>query len=263
MKSPASRCYGWHGMPGAAPNNPNLWMDVTTPHGSRYSVVESVRSSCHRANHPVAFRGAVLRKGKTFVSDLRMPLEPASRGAPFPGTYPHTEPASTSGSVIFTVVIDRHGDEIYRYACQLTGNATDADDLYQETLLKAFRAFDRLPSDANHRAWLYRICSNTFISDRRKHGRVAPMNDVLAETLTASHIDHASALDARELLKDVERFVDALPPKQRVALVLRKHHEYGYAEIASILNSSEAAARANVHEALTKLRGAFADRMEV
>jgi RNA polymerase sigma-70 factor (ECF subfamily) len=160
-------------------------------------------------------------------------------------------------------MIDRFGDEIYRFATQLAGNCTDADDLYQETLLKAFRAFDKLPGDANHRAWLYRICSNTFISDRRKHGRVAPMNDVLAETLAASSPDHASALDARALLRDVEQFVDALPPKQRVALVLRKHHECGYAEIAEILNSTEAAARANVHEALTKLRGAFAHRMEV
>jgi RNA polymerase sigma-70 factor (ECF subfamily) len=160
-------------------------------------------------------------------------------------------------------LIDRFGDEIFRFACQLTGNSPDADDLYQETLLKAFKAFDRLPPDANHRAWLYRICSNTFISDRRKHGRVAPMNDVLAETLTANSPDTATALDARDLLRDVERFVDTLPPKQRVALVLRKHHEYGYAEIATILNSSEAAARANVHEALTKLRGAFAHRMEV
>jgi RNA polymerase sigma-70 factor (ECF subfamily) len=164
---------------------------------------------------------------------------------------------------IFTSMIERFGDEIYRFACQLTGNGTDADDLYQETVLKAFRAFDRLPTDANHRAWLYRICSNTFISDRRKHGRVAPMNDVLAETLTASAPDQARELDARDLLRDVERFVDALPPKQRVALVLRKHHEYGYADIADVLNSSEAAARANVHEALMKLRGAFAHRMEV
>ncbi len=163
----------------------------------------------------------------------------------------------------FTVIIERHGGEIYRFACQLTGNRVDADDLYQETLLKAFRAFEKLPADANFRAWLYRICSNSFISDRRKHGRVSPMNDVVADTLSISPPDHARELDARDLLREVERFVDELPPKQRVALVLRKHHEYGYAEIASILDSSEAAARANVHEALTKLRGAFAHRMEV
>jgi len=164
---------------------------------------------------------------------------------------------------LFTVVIERFGNEVYRFCCQLTGNAADADDLYQESLLKAFRAFDRLPNDANHRAWLYRIASNTFISDRRKHARVQPISDGLADTLSSAPPDHARALDARDLLRDVEQFVQALPPKQRVALVLRKHHEYGYAQIADVLNSSEAAARANVHEALMKLRGAFAHRMEV
>ncbi len=164
---------------------------------------------------------------------------------------------------LFTSIIERFGDEVYRFCCQLTGNGVDADDLYQETLLKAFRAFDRLPGDANHRAWLYRIASNTFISDRRKMNRIQPMSDGLAGTLSAAPSDHASALDARDLLREVERFVHDLPPKQRVALVLRKHHEYGYAQIADVLNSSEAAARANVHEALMKLRGAFAHRMEV
>ncbi len=163
----------------------------------------------------------------------------------------------------FSTVVADHGDAIYRYAWHLTRNQTDADDIYQETLLKAYRAYGKLDGDANHRAWLYRICSNTFISDRRKHGRVSPMNDVMAATLSDHAPDQARALDARDLLRDVERFVDALPPKQRVALVLRKHHEYGYADIADVLNSSEAAARANVHEALTKLRGAFSHRMEV
>ena len=174
----------------------------------------------------------------------------------------HQAGPSSGAPPLFTVVVERHGDEIFRFACQLAGNRTDADDLYQETLMKAFRAFDRLPSDANHRAWLYRICSNTWISDRRKHGRVSPMNDVLADTLSAPAPDQARQLDARDLLREVESFVSCLPPKQRVALVLRKHHELSYGDIAGVLNCSEAAARASVHEALTKLRGAFAHRIE-
>lgn len=182
-----------------------------------------------------------------------------TRGEPDPGRQ---SPHRTRSPLLFTTVVERHGDEIFRFACQLTGNRTDADDLYQETVIKAFRAFERLPQDANHRAWLYRICSNTWISDRRKHGRVSPMNDVLTESLTAQAPDQARQLDARDLLLEVEQFVGKLPPKQRVALMLRKHHELSYADIAGVLNCSEAAARANVHEALTKLRGAFAHRIE-
>lgn len=163
---------------------------------------------------------------------------------------------------LFSVLIDRWGDEIYRFAWRLTGNPTDADDLYQETLLKAFRAYRKLPADANHRAWLYRIASNAFISDRRKHGRTNPMSDALEQTLPAPGVDQARMLDARDLLREVEEFVAVLPPKQRVALVLRKYHGHDYAHIAMALKCSEDAARANVHEALRKVRTQFAHRME-
>jgi RNA polymerase sigma-70 factor (ECF subfamily) len=164
---------------------------------------------------------------------------------------------------LFSALIDRWGDEIYRFSWHLTGNPNDADDLYQETLLKAFRAYRKLPADANHRAWLYRIASNTFISDRRKHGRDNPMSEAMEQTLQAPGLDQARSLDARDLLREVEAFVAGLPPKQRVALVLRKYHGHDYAHIALTLKCSEVAARANVHEALRKVRAQFAHRMEV
>ncbi len=164
---------------------------------------------------------------------------------------------------LFSTLIERWGDEIFRFAWHLTGNPTDADDLYQETLLRAFRAYGKLPADANHRAWLYRIASNTFISDRRKHGRDNPMSEAMEQSLHAPGIDQARSLDAKDLLREVEAFVASLPPKQRVALVLRKYHGHDYAHIAATLKSSEVAARANVHEALRKVRAQFAHRMEV
>jgi RNA polymerase sigma factor (sigma-70 family) len=63
-------------------------------------------------------------------------------------------------------------------------------------------------------------------------------------------------------LREVAAFVDTLPEKQRVALVLRKRQGLGYVEIAAALHSSETAARVNVHEALRKLRDRFADRLD-
>lgn len=162
----------------------------------------------------------------------------------------------------FAAVVDAIGNEIYRFAWQLTCNKADADDLYQETLLKAFRAFSKLPADANHRAWFYRITSNTFISDRRKRSRENPLSESQEQTLRAETPDNARAMDARDLLRDVEVFVTNLPPKQRVALVLRNYHGHGYDHIAQALNCSEVAARANVHEALRKLRNHFAERLE-
>ena len=175
------------------------------------------------------------------------------------------EPAGANRAVSvkpsFEVVLERHQTEIFRYAMQLTRNPADADDLYQETMLKAYRAYGRLDADANVRAWIYRIATNTFLSDRRKHGRVDLLDDIAAQAIPAAQTDHAAGLDARELLQEVAVFIDGLPPKQRVALTLRKHHELGYAEIAETLRCSEAAARASVHEALRKLRDCFGDRL--
>jgi RNA polymerase sigma factor (sigma-70 family) len=163
--------------------------------------------------------------------------------------------------VTFEDLVERHQAEIYRYSMQLTRNRTDADDLYQETLIKAFRAFDRLDGNANHRAWLYKICSNTFLSNQRKAGREGPLDETVEMSLPAESTDQAASLDARAVLKEVELFITTLPAKQRVALILRKYHEVGYDEIAATLKCSEAAARANVHEALRKLRDCFGDRI--
>ena len=160
----------------------------------------------------------------------------------------------------FEAMFECYGSELLRYSLRLTRNSSDADDLYQETFLKAFRAFERLGADANHRAWLYRICTNTFLSSRRKLSRIEALNE--EAPLAAPSIDHAAQLDARSLLSDVERYIDQLPGKQRVALTLRKYHELDYAEIAEVLHCSEAAARANVHEGLRKVRTMFGDRLQ-
>jgi RNA polymerase sigma-70 factor (ECF subfamily) len=163
--------------------------------------------------------------------------------------------------VTFDDMLDRHQAEIYRFAMQLTRNRADADDLYQETLIKAYRAFDRLDGSANHRAWLYRIATNTFLSGKRKAKREDPLDETLEAVLPADPVDHVADFEVQDLLAEVQRFVAGLPDKQRIALVLRKYHEMDYTEIAINLKCSEAAARANVHEALRKLRTCFGDRI--
>jgi RNA polymerase sigma-70 factor (ECF subfamily) len=90
---------------------------------------------------------------------------------------------------------------------------------------------------------------------------VDPLDDAMAQAIPAAADDQAAELDARALLQEVSVFVETLPPKQRVALTLRKYQELGYPEIAAALKCSEAAARASVHEALRKLRESFGDRL--
>ncbi|MDF3042028.1 MAG: polymerase, sigma-24 subunit, subfamily, partial [Thermomicrobiales bacterium] len=82
-----------------------------------------------------------------------------------------------------------------------------------------------------------------------------------AETIPDVSRDDDGRLDASTLLREVEAFIENLPPKQRVALVQRKYLDIGYAEIAATLGCSEEAARRSVHEALKKLRSCFGDRI--
>ena len=155
----------------------------------------------------------------------------------------------------FDETLARYGAEIYRFALHLTRNRTDADDLYQETALKAYRAWSRLPCDANHRAWLYRIASNTFLSDKRKTSRLRSLDaEKTVESIPAASRDDDGRLDAGDLLREVGSFIGDLPPKQRIALVQRKYLEISYPEIAVTLGCSEEAARRSVHEGLKKLR---------
>lgn len=161
----------------------------------------------------------------------------------------------------FDELIDLHQREIYRYALHLTRNQADADDLYQDTFLKAYNAYDRLEAGANCRAWLYRIATNTFLSAKRKAGRERPLDVDTDGEVAAAHFDQPASMDARDLLIEVEQFIQTLPEKQRVALVLRKYQEMDYRQIGDILKSSEEAARANVYEALRKLRACFQDRV--
>jgi RNA polymerase sigma-70 factor (ECF subfamily) len=176
------------------------------------------------------------------------------------------EPQTTAAGVqpTFEDVFDWHEAEIFRFALRLTGSQHDADDLFQETMLKAFRAFDRLQPNSNHRAWLYRIASNTFLSGKRKFDRIDSL-DLLGEQLNfevaVAEADHAAGLDARDLLQEIRLFVEHLPPKQRIALVLRKFHGLGYDDVAVALGCTEGAARTNVHQALRKVREAFEDRL--
>jgi RNA polymerase sigma-70 factor (ECF subfamily) len=145
-------------------------------------------------------------------------------------------------------------DEIYRYAVHLTRNHVEADDLYQRTLLEAHHAFDQLDGTTNYRTWLYSLATSAFLCDRRTRGREDSIDMAWADESPLMLRKHAPRLDARNLHFAVEAGFATLPPKQRVALVLRMFHNLSYPEIAASLGSSETAARDCVHTALRTLR---------
>jgi len=152
----------------------------------------------------------------------------------------------------------RHEREIMRYLLRASGDRDDAADLFQETWLRAYRAYPRLEPDSEVRPWLYAIAVNLCRNRARDGARRAAVivaddeANPAADRISKAHRSHNesdgyAAVRLRELMS-------ALPAKQREALQLRYFAGLDYAEIAAALDCSQEGARANVSQALRKLK---------
>ncbi|MDE3100980.1 MAG: RNA polymerase sigma factor [Chloroflexota bacterium] len=153
------------------------------------------------------------------------------------------QPALSERARTFGELLARHEREIFAYALRLTGSRHDADDLYQETFLAAFRAWPP-PHRGNERAWLYRIATNKAID--RARGR--------RPTVSADDLRLAAPERDGVTLLDLSRAIRVLPPGQRAAFVLRAVEGRPYREVAAALECSQEAARTRVAEAMKKVR---------
>jgi len=163
----------------------------------------------------------------------------------------------------FEAVVAAHHGEIYRYLRRVTARASDADDLSQETFLRAFRAYRSLAPDANVRAWLYTIATNLY----RNHFRSAKRQRKAHSAVRAepSGVDDEGPEAERrfhEAWTRVETVIGDLPLKQRLAFTLRKMHDLDYEGIGRSLGCSPESARAHVFQALRKIRQSL-DRDEL
>lgn len=132
-------------------------------------------------------------------------------------------------------------DVVYRVALRLAGEEAQAEDLVQETMLKAFRAWHQYRPGTNLRAWLFTILRNTFINQYRRTKRAGPQVDVTAiEAHTVfgevQDVDPEGTFFERIVDDEVLRAIDALPDEFREALVLSDVEGLRYAEIAEITN---------------------------
>jgi RNA polymerase sigma-70 factor (ECF subfamily) len=155
----------------------------------------------------------------------------------------------------FEAVMSAHHAEIYRYLRRVTFRSAEAEDLSQETFLRAFRAYRALPPEANVRAWLFAIATNLFRNSlRAAKRRRAAHETVKGKGRQTDGDGPESAALFNEARTTVEAVIDGLPAKQRAAFVMRKIHELPYDEIADGLGCSVDTARAHVFQAFRKIR---------
>jgi RNA polymerase sigma-70 factor, ECF subfamily len=133
-------------------------------------------------------------------------------------------------------------DSLYRTALRLTHVPADAEDLVQDTYLKAFRAADQFEPGTNLRAWLFTILHNTARNRARDRSREAVVVDGEAverasESLAGSSPQNPETRLLRDvLMPDLQAAIDALPEVFRQAVWLRDVEEFSYAEIASMVD---------------------------
>ena len=159
----------------------------------------------------------------------------------------------------FETLLEKHNREIFVYLWRMLPTPEDAEDCLQDTFLKAYKAFPRLKNHDHLRAWLYKIATNTANTHFKKNRD----NTIeITENLPNSNPSIPSQIESKLLLEEVRSAVEILPKKQRAALMLSKCQHLKYPEIAKVLNISEDSARANVYQALKKLRSQFKNRIE-
>jgi len=151
------------------------------------------------------------------------------------------------------LLLARHGLELARHLRRIVRDDAAAEDLLQDTFLRAHKALDRLADGANARAWLYRIATNVALNHVRDRSRERRALDAHARE-AATHTTGSGHEPEEARRRDLWLRVASLPERQRVALTLRIAHELDYAAIASRMGISAEAARANVYQATKKLR---------
>lgn len=132
-----------------------------------------------------------------------------------------------------------HRDEVLSYLGRLLGQR--AEDAWQETFLRALRAYDRLEHGRHLRAWVFTIATRVAMDELR--------------TSPAVPLDVEPAVELqRDAFREIEHLTDGLPPTERVAVVLRYAYDLPYDDIAAALGSSEEAARAAASSGVRRLR---------
>jgi RNA polymerase sigma-70 factor (ECF subfamily) len=142
-----------------------------------------------------------------------------------------------------------HADALYGTALRLTRNPRDAEDLVQDTMLRAYRFWHTFEQGTNVKSWLFKILSNTFINRYHKLRRDRELAqavvdsgggdltaDILSHEVLESSRDPEGALASRLLSDDVVRALEALPADFRLAVLLCDVEEFSYREIAEIMD---------------------------
>jgi RNA polymerase sigma-70 factor (ECF subfamily) len=159
-----------------------------------------------------------------------------------------------------------HLNSLYATGLRMTRNPRDAEDLVQDTVLQAFRFFDRFEAGTNCKAWMFKILTNTFINKYRKRSREREIREVIdqdelpslmSEDVAEASRDPEGAMTRSLLSDDVKAALDAVPHDYRIAVVLCDLEEFSYKEIADIMDCPVGTVMSRLHRGRRLLQKAL------
>jgi RNA polymerase sigma-70 factor (ECF subfamily) len=173
--------------------------------------------------------------------------------------------ARSGDSDAFRTLVERHSRSVFRVMYRMTGNEQDAEDLVQETFIKAFRNLAGFEERANFGSWLYRIAVNCFFDWKRRQHTHEELDEGIEIKIQAGvagfdprKSDPDRLLRNLELQQRVEAGLAELSMKERSAFVLRHFEGMSIAEIGRLLNLDTSAAKHSVFRAVQKMRRVLA-----
>ena len=155
-----------------------------------------------------------------------------------------------------------HLDAMYNFALRLTSDPSDAEDLVQDTIVKAFRFFSSYEKGTNAKAWLFRILKNSYINNYRKKSKKPSQVDydevaTFYETIRAERTDTSDLADKmfRDLIDDdISNALDELPEDFRTVVLLCDVEGFTYEEIANMLDVPIGTIRSRLHRGRNLLK---------
>ncbi|MDZ7659965.1 MULTISPECIES: sigma-70 family RNA polymerase sigma factor [Fodinibius] len=163
-----------------------------------------------------------------------------------------------------------HLDAMYNFALRLTSDPSDAEDLVQDTIVKAFRFFSSYEKGTNAKAWLFRILKNSYINNYRKQSKQPNQVDYdevseFYETIRADRTDTSDLEDKmfRELVDDdISQALEELPEDFRTVVLLCDVEGFTYEEIANMLDVPIGTIRSRLHRGRNLLKAQLKEYAE-
>lgn len=157
----------------------------------------------------------------------------------------------------FTGIIRNHQEKLYWHIRRLVLDHDDADDVLQQTFIKAWKGLENFRGDAQLSTWLYRVATNEALSFLDKEKRRAALSLSSHEDYLAGKLESQEGFDGKKLEWQLQQAIQALPEKQRTVFCLRYYDELPYEQMSTVLDTSVGALKASYHHAAKKIEAAI------